>query len=123
MSGPPLGRSIWGSPDAALREGRNRGASVRAGGISSPTYRWSSWTPRPCRRRPRGRCGRKPFGGGPHICLGSALALLEIGAALAMLCRNFDLEPIMPADEVREHMAFTMLPAGLKARFRRRHAG
>ena len=44
-------------------------------------------------------------------------------AALAMLCRNFDLEPVMPADEVREHMAFTMMPAGLKARLGRRPAG
>ena len=61
-----------------------------------------------------------PFGGGPRLCPGRALALLEIRAALTMLCRNFDLEPVMPASEVREHMALTMLPAGLKARLRRR---
>jgi len=64
-----------------------------------------------------------PFGGGPRVCPGRALALLEIRAALAMLCRNFDLEPVMPASEIREHMALTMLPAGLKARLRRRTAG
>ena len=47
---------------------------------------------------------------------------LEIRAVLAMLCRNFDLEPAMPAGEVREHLAFTMLPAGLKVRLKRRTA-
>ncbi|MCY4229425.1 MAG: cytochrome P450 [Alphaproteobacteria bacterium] len=63
-----------------------------------------------------------PFGGGPRLCPGRALALLEIRAALTMLCRNFDLEPVIPASEVHEHMAFTMMPAGLKARLRRRTA-
>ncbi len=72
---------------------------------------------------PHDRRAFLPFGGGPRLCPGRALALLEIRAALAMLCRNFDLEPVMAADEVREHMAFTMMPAGLKARLRRRPAG
>jgi len=49
--------------------------------------------------------------------------LLEIRTALAILCRNFDLELAMPACEVREHMALTMLPAGPKVRLRQRAAG
>ena len=63
-----------------------------------------------------------PFGGGPRLCPGRALALLEIRAVLAMLCRNFDLEPVGTGREVHEYLAFTMMPAGLKVRFRRRAA-
>ncbi len=61
-----------------------------------------------------------PFGGGPRICPGRSLALLEIRAVLAMLCRNFDLETVETGPEVREHLAFTMIPAGLRMRLRRR---
>ncbi len=80
------------------------------------------WLPE-SRPSPHDRRVFLPFGGGPRLCPGRALALLEIRAALAMLCRNFDLEPAMPADKVREHLAFTMLPAGLKVRLKRRAAG
>ncbi len=61
-----------------------------------------------------------PFGGGPRICPGRSLALLEIRTVLAMLCRNFDLETVETDPEVREHLAFTMMPAGLRAQLRRR---
>ena len=61
-----------------------------------------------------------PFGGGPRICPGRSLAQLEIRAVLAMLCRNFDLETVETDPEVREHLAFTMMPAGLRVRLHRR---
>ena len=61
-----------------------------------------------------------PFGGGPRLCPGRALALLEIRAVLAMLCRNFDLEPVDSGKQVHEHLAFTMMPAGLRVRLKRR---
>jgi len=80
------------------------------------------WLPE-SRPSPHDRRVFLPFGGGPRLCPGRALALLEIRTALAMLCRNFDMELAMPACEVCEHMALTMLPAGLKVRLRRRAAG
>ena len=89
-----------------------------AGGDRFDPDRWLPGSP----PGPHDRRVFLPFGGGPRLCPGRALALLEIRAALAMLCRNFDLEPVMPAGEVRERMAFTMLPAGLKARLARRAA-
>jgi len=61
-----------------------------------------------------------PFGGGPRLCPGRALALLEIRVVLAMLCRNFDLEPAGRRADVRERLAFTMMPAGLCVRLKRR---
>jgi len=69
---------------------------------------------------PHDRRAFLPFGGGPRLCPGRNLALLEIRAVLAMLCRNFDLEPVGQGKEVREHLAFTMMPAGLKVRLKRR---
>ena len=61
-----------------------------------------------------------PFGAGPRLCPGRNLALLQIRAVIAMLCRNFDLEPAGSPGAVTEHLAFTMLPANLSVRLRRR---
>lgn len=63
-----------------------------------------------------------PFGGGPRICPGRFLALLEIKLAAAMLLRHFDIEGIDTPDGLppREHMALTMVPLGLSLRLRER---
>lgn len=61
-----------------------------------------------------------PFGGGPRLCPGRNLALLEMRAVLAMLCRNFDVEFASPIKEVGERLAFTMAPANLSVRLKRR---
>ena len=51
--------------------------------------------------------------------------MLEIRAVLAMLCRNFDLEPVNPGREVKEKMAVVMRPDHIPLRLRRRssHGG
>ena len=41
-------------------------------------------------------------------------------AVLAMLCRNFDVEPVPPTEVVGERLAFTMAPANLSVRLKRR---
>ena len=61
-----------------------------------------------------------PFGGGPRICPGRSLALLQIRCVIAMLLRNFEFEPAEPGQEVREKMAFTMMPRGLFLRLKPR---
>lgn len=64
-----------------------------------------------------------PFGAGPRLCPGRYLALLEMKMVLAMLARNFELVDVGCADggaAPREHMAFTMFPAGLRLRVRER---
>jgi cytochrome P450 len=61
-----------------------------------------------------------PFGSGPRICPGRTLALLEMRIVLATLVRNFDLERVGSAEEVREHFAFTMSPSNLRVRLRAR---
>ena len=103
-----------------LRHAATRDEHFAEGGRFDPE-RWIA--PPETRPDPHDRRVFLPFGGGPRLCPGRALALLEIRAVLAMLCRNFDLEPAMPVGEVREHLAFTMLPAGLKVRLKRRTAG
>jgi cytochrome P450 len=59
-----------------------------------------------------------PFGGGPRLCPGRYLALLEIKMVVAMLFRNFDLLEVSTADgaPVRERLSFTMEPVGLRMR-------
>ena len=64
-----------------------------------------------------------PFGAGPRLCPGRYLALLEMKMVLAMLARNFELLDVRCDDgsaEPREHMAFTMVPVGLRMRLRER---
>ena len=82
--------------------------------------RWLA--PRPAEGCPHNVRAFVPFGGGPRLCPGRNLALLQIRTVLAMLCRNFELEPARPGRRVEEHLAFTMMPAGLSVRLRRRDA-
>ena len=64
----------------------------------------------------------QPFGSGPRICPGRSLALLEMKMALATIYRNFKVERVGAASDVREQFAFTMSPVNLKVRLRSRHA-
>jgi cytochrome P450 len=63
-----------------------------------------------------------PFGAGPRVCPGRYLALLEIKMAMAMLLSHFDIETVTTPDggEAEEHMAFTMMPVGLRMTLRER---
>lgn len=60
-----------------------------------------------------------PFGSGPRICPGRYLALVEIKLAMATLLAGFDVASVHTVDgrdEVRELMALTMNPVGLRMR-------
>ncbi|MBV8657686.1 MAG: cytochrome P450 [Burkholderiales bacterium] len=61
-----------------------------------------------------------PFGGGPRLCPGRYLSLLEIKVAAAMLLSSFDFVAIDTPDgkEAREQMDFIMSPVGLTMRLR-----
>lgn len=63
-----------------------------------------------------------PFGGGPRICPGRYLALLEMKMAMATLLGRFDIAALDTPDgkPAREKMAFTMTPVGLRMRVRSR---
>ena len=57
-----------------------------------------------------------PFGAGPRLCPGRYLAILEMKMVMAMLLSRFEIESVSTPDggEAKEHLAFTMSPAGLK---------
>lgn len=61
-----------------------------------------------------------PFGSGPRICPGRSLALLEIRMVLGLLYKNFAVERVGRASDVKEHMGFIMGPQNLRIRLRRR---
>ena len=63
-----------------------------------------------------------PFGAGPRICPGRYLALLEMKMAIALLLGGFDIVSVDTASgqPAAEHLAFTMMPVGLRMRLRQR---
>ncbi len=90
-----------------------------AGGDCFDPERWLS-SPTGGNKQPHHPQAFVPFGAGPRICPGRNLAMLEIRAVLAMLCRNFDLEPVKPDKEVKEMMAVVMRPDQLHLCLKRR---
>ena len=62
-----------------------------------------------------------PFGAGPRFCPGRNLALLEIKAIMAMLCRNFSISKPMNARPVEEQFGFLMAPTNLSVVMHRRN--
>ena len=61
-----------------------------------------------------------PFGAGPRMCPGRALATAEMNALLSMLFRTFEVERVGDSSDVAERFGFTMRPVPLKARLRLR---
>lgn len=63
-----------------------------------------------------------PFGGGPRVCPGRYLAILEMKLLMAMLLSHFDIVDVDTPDGAmaREQMNFTMTPVGLGLRLRER---
>jgi cytochrome P450 len=59
------------------------------------------------------------FGAGPRFCPGRNLAFLESKCAMAMIARNFEIEPDETAVP-EERFAFTMIPDGLRLRLSER---
>ncbi|MDE0049650.1 MAG: cytochrome P450 [Rhodospirillales bacterium] len=91
-------------------------ADFRDGGRFDPE-RWL--LPREIRPVPHDDRAFVPFWAAPRLRLGRHLALLEIRTVLAMLYRNFEVEPV-PGPPVEERLAFTMVPANLSVRLKRR---
>jgi cytochrome P450 len=60
------------------------------------------------------------FGSGPRICPGRGLALLEIGATMAMILRNYEIEMAPGCKAVREIFSFTMRPGDLSVLLKKR---
>jgi cytochrome P450 len=60
------------------------------------------------------------FGAGPRFCPGRNLAFLSAKTALAMIARNFEIEPDESGGPVSEQFAFTMVPKGLRVRLHER---
>jgi cytochrome P450 len=53
-----------------------------------------------------------PFGGGPRLCIGASLAMLELVLITACVVRRFRLE-LAPGHEVKSHPALALQPVGV----------
>jgi cytochrome P450 len=88
-----------------------------------------SYFPEPDQFRPErwlegsaARAAALPFGGGPRMCPGRYLSLLEIKVAMATLLGAFDIEAVEAVDGLapEEIMGFVMAPAPMRMRLRLR---
>ncbi|WP_250626788.1 cytochrome P450 [Pinirhizobacter soli] len=61
-----------------------------------------------------------PFGGGARLCPGRFLALTEIKVVVAMIMRNFELEPDPKAPPAKELLNFFMAPSSVPVRLKKR---
>lgn len=61
------------------------------------------------------------FGAGPRVCPGRHLAAVEMRLVLSMLARNFEVELACEPHEIREVLAFTMMPERMPVRLHARH--
>jgi cytochrome P450 len=80
------------------------------------------WLNYPRQANPHHRKSFLPFGGGPRLCPGRSLALLEIKMAVSMICRHFDVVRSEPQREIVERFVFTVTPQDLKVSLRSRVA-
>lgn len=110
--------------DLELAPGQRLCFLMRAPAVSAErfvdpgAFRPERWLERPAGAHDPGAL--MPFGSGPRLCPGRSLALLEMRVALAVLARGFDLERVGERGRVRERLAFTMGPSGLRVRLRPR---
>ena len=90
------------------------------GALAFDPARWLTDAPAP--RASSAKRVSMPFGAGPRLCPGRYLAMLEMKMAIAMLLGNFEVQSVSAPDgaEVREHLALTMAPVGLRMRLRPR---
>jgi cytochrome P450 len=61
-----------------------------------------------------------PFGAGARFCPGKNLAMLEMKIVLSMLMKHFKVEITTPKEDVKEVMAFTMMPSAYRVKLIRR---
>lgn len=62
------------------------------------------------------------FGAGPRVCPGRHLAGVELRLVLSMLAQNFEVDFVGDPAQVREVMAFAMMPSSVPVRLRTRKA-
>lgn len=62
-----------------------------------------------------------PFGFGPRFCPGKNLAFLEMKLVLSMIAKNFTIEMATPMDNIKEIMAFAMMPSKYEIRLKKRN--
>jgi len=87
---------------------------------TASAFRPERWMDYDRRDNPHQRKSFAPFGGGPRLCPGRSLALLETKMAMSMICRHFEVVRADPGRDIAEKFVFTMLPEALRITLRPR---
>jgi cytochrome P450 len=82
--------------------------------------RWLEATDAPATGCPHNTRAFVPFGGGPRVCPGRHLALVEIKVAMSMICAAFEIAKPANTSEPGELFSFSMMPQNLRVRFKAR---
>lgn len=99
-----------------------RPPAVNVANFDAPDeFRPARWLEDRVSRGPHEPSAHQPFGSGPRICPGRALALLEMKLVLATIYQTFDVQRVGAASDVREELSFTVRPVGLRVKLRPRH--
>jgi len=117
-----IGETTLGDIELPARTGVSvllRPAAVDAENFADPrAFRPERWLPGA--PGPHDPSVHMPFGSGPRLCPGRALALLEMKIVLATLYGAFEIERRGASDAVKERFTFTMNPVGLEVSVRHR---
>lgn len=62
----------------------------------------------------------KAFGGGPRLCPGMHLSLIEMVSAISGICKNFDIILDGNPSDIEENFAFTVSPENLRIKFKKK---
>jgi enediyne biosynthesis protein E7 len=116
--------AAWGGVREALDDDELGGHHIPAGMpivfSQYVTHRHPEFWPHPAEFRPerfaddagprRHRYAYFPFGGGPHLCIGQDMALVEMTIVVAMIVQRFRLRPA-PGSDVRPKALLDLVPA------------
>ncbi len=98
---------------------QNSYATMQEPYFSNPQkYDPSRWIASECPYKKHSPKNIKAFGGGPRLCPGMHLSIIEMTTAISSICKHYDISLAVSPSDVEENFAFTVHPENLKVVFK-----